>query len=126
MKARCRLEINKKSIMDDEKQFIRKLSSKSEELDKPEIAVEFARLLMAHERFEDARLVIRTALEEGPRYDLYEMRACSTHNSLEELWKKVHEALGEKPEKHGAEIYNEGLRMPDPEWKDVLQKLRGE
>ena len=111
--------------MDDEKQFIRKLSSKDPELDKPEIAVEFARLLMAHERFEDARLIIRTALDEGPRYDLYELRACSTHNNLEELWRKVHEALGVKPDKHGAEIYNEGLNTPDPNWVEVLKQLSG-
>ncbi len=80
--------------MDDEKKFIRKLSSKDTELDKPEIAVEFARLLLEHDRLEDARLIIRAALEEGPRYDLYELRASSTHINLEELWKKVHNALG--------------------------------
>jgi uncharacterized protein HemY len=111
--------------MDDEKQFIRKLSSKSKELDKPEIAVEFARLLMAHKRCEDARLIIRTALEEGPRYDLYELRACSTHNNLEELWNEVHEMLGAKPDKHGAEIYNGGLSTPDPDWRQVLKGLQG-
>jgi len=111
--------------MDDEKQFIRKLSSKSAELDKPEIAVAFARLLMTHGRLEDARHIIRTALQEGPRYDLYEMRASSTHINLEELWKDVHEALGAKPDKHAAEIYNEGLQTPDPDWNAVLEQLTG-
>lgn len=111
--------------MDDEKQYIRKLSSQNEQLDKPEIAVEFARLLMAHKRYQDARLIIRTALDEGPRYDLYELRACSTHNALEELWKKVHESLGETPAKHGAEIYNEGLKTPDPDWRESLKQLTG-
>lgn len=110
---------------DDEKQFIRKLTSKSEELDKPEIAVEFARLLMAHERFKDARLIIRTALEEGPRYDLYELRACSTHTNLEELWKEVHDALDEKPDKHSVDIYNEGIHTPDPDWVSVLKQMTG-
>jgi uncharacterized protein HemY len=111
--------------MDDEKQFIRKLSSKSKELDKPEIAVEFARLLIAHERYHDARLIVRTALDEGPRYDLYELRACSAHQNLEELWKKVHELLGEKPERTSVDIYNEGNRAPDPDWKEALGKLSG-
>lgn len=111
--------------MDDEKQFIRKLSTKNPEVDRPEIAVEFARLLIAHGRYHDARLIVRTALDEGPRYDLYEMRACSTDNNLSELWNKVHELLGEKPEKHSAEIYNEGLHTPDPDWKEVLSRLSG-
>lgn len=111
--------------MDDEKQFIRKLSSKSKDLDKPEIAVEFARLLMAHRRYHDAQLIIRTALDEGPRYDLYELRAASAHSNLEELWKEVHEALGVKPDKSGPEVYNEGLRTPDPDWTVALKRLGG-
>jgi hypothetical protein len=111
--------------MDDEKQFIRKLSSKDTDLDKPEIAVEFARLLMAHERYNDARLIIFTALDEGPRYDLYELRACSTHQNLERLWVEVHEALGETPEKNSAGIYNEGARKQDPNWHQALKQLTG-
>lgn len=111
--------------MDDEKQFIRKLSTKNPNVDRPEIAVEFARLLIAHERYHDARLIVRTALDEGPRYDLYEMRACSTDNNLGELWKKIHELLGEKPEKHSSEIYNDGIHTPDPDWKEVLSQLTG-
>jgi len=111
--------------MDDEKQFIRELSSKDPDVDKPEIAVEFARLLMAHERYHDAKLIVRTALEEGPRYDLYELRACSAHSNLEELWKKVHEALCEQPGKTGVDIYNEGLKTPDPDWREALGKLEG-
>jgi hypothetical protein len=95
------------------------------DLDKPEIAVEFARLLMAHERFKDAQKVIRTALEEGPRYDLYELRAASTHSNLEELWKEVHEKLGTKPERTSVNIYNEGLKTPDPDWKAMLSTLDG-
>lgn len=110
--------------MDDEKQFIRKLSSKNEEMDKPEIAVEFARWLMDHERYEDARLIVRTALEEGPRYDLYEIRACSAHSNLDELWKKVHELLGVKPEIYSAALYNENLNKPNPDWKQVIKKLK--
>lgn len=112
--------------MDDEKQFIRRLSSTRSDLDKPEIAVEFARLLIAHGRFRDARLVVRTALEEGPRYDLYEMRAFSTHQNLEKLWSEIHEALREKPEKGSATVYNEGLHTPDPDWRIELEKLIGE
>lgn len=109
--------------MDDETQFIRKLSSKSKELDKPEIAVEFARLLMAYERYHDAQLIIRTALAEGPRYDLYELRTASAHSNLEELWLSVHETLGIKPDQHSADVYNEGLKSPTPDWVAVLQQL---
>lgn len=112
-------------IMDDEKQFVRKLAKNDPDLDKPEIAVEFARLLMAHERFKDAQKVIRTALEEGPRYDLYELRAASTHSNLEELWKEVHEKLGREPERTSVNIYNEGLKTPDPDWKAMLSTLDG-
>ncbi len=111
--------------MDDEKQFIRRLSSRSAEIDKPEIAVEFARLLMAHKRYHDAQLIIRTALQEGPRYDLYELRAASAHSSLEELWKKVHEAMEIKPDKHSADVYNEGLESPGPDWGAMLRRLTG-
>ena len=111
--------------MDDEKQYIRQLLKDDPGLDKPEIAVEFARLLLSFGRNRDALLVIRTALEEGPRYDLYELRACSTHNALEELWVKAHEAAKIPLEKHGAEIYNEGLRTPDPDWREVLRQLKG-
>ena len=112
--------------MDDEKQFVRKLSSKSESLDKPEIAVEFARLLMTHKRYNDARLIIRTALEEGPRYDLYELRAASAHSNLEELWAEVHHALAADPAEDAATVYNEGLKSPDPDWISVLRQLRGD
>jgi uncharacterized protein HemY len=111
--------------MDDEKQFIRRLSSKSKELDKPEIAVEFARLLMAHERYLDAQLIVRTALEEGPRYDLYELRAASTHSNLDELWTAVHEALRITPDKDSTDLYNGNLDSPAPDWPAVLQKLTG-
>ena len=111
--------------MDDEKQFIRKLSSKSKELDKPEVAVGFARLLVSHGRLHDALLIVRTALEEGPRYDLYEMRASGTHLDLDRLWKEIHAALGVKPDQHSTAVYNEGLHTPDPDWNERLKLLDG-
>ncbi len=66
-------------------------------------AVDFARLLLAHKRFHDAQLIIRTAFEEGLRYDLYEMRAATTHSNQEKLWEEVHEALGVKRDKGSAQ-----------------------
>lgn len=110
---------------DDEKQFLRRLSSKGEEVDKPEIAVEFARLLIAHGRLQDAKLIVFAALDEGPRYDLYELRAASAHSNLEELWDEIHKKLGVTPEKDAATIYNEGLRTHAPDWKEVLKNLSG-
>lgn len=62
----------------------------------------------SHGRYRDARLVVHTALSEGPRYDLYELRASSTHSNLETLWRELHEALGEMPAKSSVEIYNGG------------------
>ncbi len=110
--------------MDDEKQFIRQLSRNKPDLDKPEIAVEFARLLISHRRYNDAILIVRTALEEGPRYDLYELRACTTHNALGDLWVEANRLAGKKPEKNSAEIYNERGK-PEPDWKERLQQLNG-
>ncbi len=113
------------SNMDDEKQFLRKLKSQDKELDKPELAVQFARLLVALGRLHDARLIVRTALEEGPRYDLYEMRAYGTHTDLEALWKEIHEALGEAEEQSSVSIYNEWLHRGRPSWEERLQLLEG-
>ena len=46
--------------------------------DKPEAALAYARWLLKRERFTDALIVTEAALAEGPRFDLYELRAMTT------------------------------------------------
>jgi len=65
-------------VNEEEKFFQKQLLRKDEDFDKPEIAVEYARWLISQKRFKDAKQIVYTALDEGPRFDLYELRAMST------------------------------------------------
>lgn len=94
--------------------------------DRPEVALKYGKWLLDHKRYADAALVTYTALHEGPRFDLYEMRALTTLSDLENLWGECHAALDKVPEKSGGEIYNEGLDKPDPDWGKVLQQITGD
>lgn len=106
--------------------FQKQLLLNDEEFDKPEIAVEYARWLVSQKRFEDAKQIVYTALDEGPRFDLYEMRAMSTLINLEELWPEIHKHLDQLPQKSSTDIYNDGLSKSDTNWKIVIENLKGE
>ncbi len=107
----------------EEEKFHKQLLRKGE-FDRPEAAVEYARWLLEQGRYEHAELVIYTALDEGPRFDLYEMRAMSALLNLEELWREVHRMTGAEKYRSSTDIYNEGLGKKDPDWKAVLDKIK--
>lgn len=91
--------------------------------DKPEAALAYGRWLLAEGRAEDAAVIAEAALTEGPRFDLYELRALEALNGLEELWRDANRALGVVPLRSGAAIYNAGMRSPDPDWTLVLARI---
>jgi hypothetical protein len=91
--------------------------------DKPEAAVKYAEWLLSHRRAADALIIVEAALSEGPRFDLYELRAFSTLTSLEQLWRKGHVALGVTP-RDSAEVYNAGLGTSTKmDWKSVFARI---
>jgi hypothetical protein len=94
-------------------------------IDRPEIGLKYALWLQGKARFADAAIIVKTALEEGPRFDLYESRALTTLAELEDLWIALHKALERVPEKSGGEIYNENLNAAPVDWAAVLQKITG-
>jgi hypothetical protein len=92
--------------------------------DKPEAAVAYAQWLLSKHRAADALIIIEAALSEGPRFDLYELRAYSTLTTLEQLWRKGHVALGITPIRDSAEIYNAGLgTSTEMDWKAVFARI---
>lgn len=110
----------------EEKDFRGRLRAAGDKyLDRPEIALEYARWLFARKRYADAAIIARTGLEEGPRFDLYELRALTTLSDLEDMWHECHVHLAKVPEKKGGEIYNECLESPTPDWGNVLQQITG-
>lgn len=113
-------------MIEEEIFFQKQLLRDEEDFDKPEIAVEYARWLISQKRYRDAKQIVFTALDEGPRFDLYELRAMSTLINLEELWPEIHKLLGQLPEKSSVDIYNNGLSKSDTNWKSVIENLKGE
>lgn len=110
----------------EEKEFRKNLREPGDKYhDRPEIALAYARWLFAHQRYADAALVTHTALDEGPRFDLYELRALTTLSDLEDLWVQCHTEQKKVAEKSGGQIYNEGLETPAPDWGKVLQQITG-
>jgi hypothetical protein len=93
--------------------------------DKPEAALAYAEWLLARRRGADALIVTEAALTEGPRFDLYELRALSTLEGLEAVWRNGHALLGGAPLRDSASVYNAGLENPvDMDWNDVLARIR--
>lgn len=110
----------------EEKEFRKNLREPGDKYhDRPEIALTYARWLFARLRYAEAALVVHAALDEGPRFDLYELRALTTQADLEDLWSQCHTAMEKVAEKTGAQIYNEGLATPAPDWGKVLQQITG-
>jgi hypothetical protein len=92
--------------------------------DKPEAAVKYAQWLLSKGRAADALIIVEAALSEGPRFDLYELRAYSTLTELESLWRKGHDALGVVPIRDSAEVYNAGLgTSTEMDWKAVFARI---
>lgn len=109
----------------EEEKFHKQLLRKGE-FDRPEAAIEYARWLIQRKRYEHAELIIYTALDEGPRFDLYEMRAMSALLNLEELWREVHRLMEAEKYRSSTDIYNEGLNKKDPDWKAVLGRIKSD
>lgn len=93
--------------------------------DKPEAALVYAQWLLARRRGADALIVTEAALTEGPRFDLYELRAYSTLEGLEAVWREGHALLGVTSLRDSASVYNAGLANPTAmDWNDVLDRIR--
>jgi hypothetical protein len=93
--------------------------------DKPEAALVYAQWLLTKRRAADALIVTEAALTEGPRFDLYELRAFSTLEGLQAVWRKGHAMLGVTPTRDSASVYNAGLENPtDMDWNEVLDRIR--
>jgi hypothetical protein len=92
--------------------------------DKPEAALAYARWLLKRERFTDALIITEAALTEGPRFDLYELRAFETLTGLERVWSDAHAAAGLVPLRSSTDIYNGGLaNATEADWTSVLARL---
>jgi hypothetical protein len=92
--------------------------------DKPEAAVKYAQWLLRNGRPADSLIIVEAALGEGPRFDLYELRAFSTLTTLEDLWRKGHDAMGVVPIRDSATVYNAGLgTATEMDWTAVFARI---